>query len=374
LLFVICGKIHEFLSENDDNVVVINCRAGKGRTGTIICCYLLYSGRFSYPEDAFIYYSYKRFKKGDGVTQPSQKKYVYYFYVALNEKIYFPYIRIIKAITLKELIKHNTTAFGTGMNVLHPYFEIYLNNSDKLSYSNKASFLEQKSVLFNKSDNSAIITENDFSFYFSGDITIKIYNNNMLSTQKLGRVSFNSAFLTKDQTELKFHLKEIDPDDLGEDKRISKDYQIIISFGKMCKCNNEEFPINLCNRCKDYFAAEQQLSDWDEIRTIINQHITLNKTNDEMSKKVKTLLFGKIYWDDINKVLDEVNSNSNKKHLLEGIETGEGTSLPMYDFDDDSEDSDDGCRCDSIIKEENDMCYVKEDECNSSFENECLVF
>jgi hypothetical protein len=96
--------------------------------------------------------------------------------------------------------------------------------------------------------------------------------------------------------------------------------------------------------------------------------------NDEMNKKVKTLLFGKIYWDDISKVLDEVNSNSNKKHLLEDIETGEGKLLPMYDFDDDSEDSDDGCRCDSIIKEENDMCYVKEDECNSSFENECLVF
>jgi phosphatidylinositol-3,4,5-trisphosphate 3-phosphatase/dual-specificity protein phosphatase PTEN len=45
LLFLICKEIHKFLSENEENVVAVNCRAGKGRTGTIICCYLIFCGK-----------------------------------------------------------------------------------------------------------------------------------------------------------------------------------------------------------------------------------------------------------------------------------------------------------------------------------------
>lgn len=60
-------------------MVSIHCLAGKGRTGTAICCYLLYCGRFSNAEDVLLYYAKKRFLKGNGVTQPSQRRYVAYF-------------------------------------------------------------------------------------------------------------------------------------------------------------------------------------------------------------------------------------------------------------------------------------------------------
>ena len=55
--------------KNIKNVVVIHCLAGKGRTGTAICCYLMYCGRFKNSNDALLYYAKKRFKvKGLGVT------------------------------------------------------------------------------------------------------------------------------------------------------------------------------------------------------------------------------------------------------------------------------------------------------------------
>ena len=79
--------MQNFLKEADENVVAINCRAGKGRTGTVICCYLLFSKRFEDPEEVLQYYSKKRFNLGEGVTQPSQKRYVYYFAQLLKEKI-----------------------------------------------------------------------------------------------------------------------------------------------------------------------------------------------------------------------------------------------------------------------------------------------
>ena len=44
MLISLVNDIDNFLNENLYNVVVVHCRAGKGRTGTAICSYLLWSG------------------------------------------------------------------------------------------------------------------------------------------------------------------------------------------------------------------------------------------------------------------------------------------------------------------------------------------
>jgi phosphatidylinositol-3,4,5-trisphosphate 3-phosphatase/dual-specificity protein phosphatase PTEN len=101
LLFTICEKIHKFFEKDDENVVVVNCRAGKGRTGTIVCCYLLFSGRFKNPEEAFLYYSRKRFRKGGGVTQPSQKNMLDIFIKCLLDIINFLMLDVLLELKLK---------------------------------------------------------------------------------------------------------------------------------------------------------------------------------------------------------------------------------------------------------------------------------
>jgi phosphatidylinositol-3,4,5-trisphosphate 3-phosphatase/dual-specificity protein phosphatase PTEN len=129
ILFSICQEIHNFFADKEENVIAVNCMAGKGRTGTIICCYLLFCGRFEKADDAFDYYSKKRFSKGDGVTQPSQKRYVYYFERLLKEKIFFPYFISITDISVNKF-PHNKD------DALRPYMEIYLENNDKVNNIN----------------------------------------------------------------------------------------------------------------------------------------------------------------------------------------------------------------------------------------------
>jgi len=43
LLFKIIYSMDEWLRKHEDNVAVVHCVGGKGRTGTVIACYLLYS-------------------------------------------------------------------------------------------------------------------------------------------------------------------------------------------------------------------------------------------------------------------------------------------------------------------------------------------
>ena len=70
----------EFMNQDMQNITVIHCNHGKGRTGTLICCFLLFVRAFTNPEEAMRYYSKKRFEtQGLGVSQPCQIQYIRYF-------------------------------------------------------------------------------------------------------------------------------------------------------------------------------------------------------------------------------------------------------------------------------------------------------
>ena len=64
LILECCIDICLYLIKNQRGVVAVHCKAGKGRTGVMICSYLIFSGLSASSNDAFLHYGKSRTLNG----------------------------------------------------------------------------------------------------------------------------------------------------------------------------------------------------------------------------------------------------------------------------------------------------------------------
>ncbi|EFA82559.1 protein tyrosine phosphatase [Heterostelium album PN500] len=98
-----CKDVDEWMKQDPKNIAVIHCKAGKGRTGLMICCWLLYCGMWKNTEESLKFYAALRTYNQKGVTIPSQIRYVHYFGKHLVQKFEFPRPQVLRKIVLKPL-------------------------------------------------------------------------------------------------------------------------------------------------------------------------------------------------------------------------------------------------------------------------------
>ena len=181
-IFNIIFQAYNFLGKDKENVIIIHCLAGKGRTGTICCSLLLYGKLLKTSRDANDYFSTKRFKKLDkGVQEPSQVRYIQYFDRMLDSQNF-------KGLCLT--IYEIKNVYITG---------IILNDGESITYKFETNYYkENEASRFITPDRGQIVL---------GDVTINIYRNGVLKAW----IFFNTFFIEPNNNRLFFNIKEIDP-------------------------------------------------------------------------------------------------------------------------------------------------------------------
>lgn len=174
-----CEDVDEWLSTDENNVAAIHCKAGKGRTGVMICAYLLHKGLHRTADDALKFYGNARTHNQKGVTIPSQRKYVeYYAELVRNNLVYIPVTLILRSIWMEPIPTFNG---GT----CSPYFVVYQWKT-KLYSSPVLEVKRNKFLLFEIPEHLAVC----------GDIKIEFRNRPKFGkTEKMFLFWFNTFFV-----------------------------------------------------------------------------------------------------------------------------------------------------------------------------------
>ena len=121
LMLEFCIDVCIFLLKDDENVAAIHCKAGKGRTGTMICAYLLFTEVALNSVNAFEMYGTRRSKEKKGVTVPSQRRYIQHFETYLSCNFQRPYFKLIPKIIKNFLTKPKGNLLKKIMNEQNYY-------------------------------------------------------------------------------------------------------------------------------------------------------------------------------------------------------------------------------------------------------------
>ncbi|CAG00470.1 unnamed protein product [Tetraodon nigroviridis] len=111
------ASVREWMTAHPENIIAIHCKGGKGRTGTMICTWLIDSDQFESAQDSLEYFGERRTDKSrsskfQGVETPSQSRYVGYYEIMKNT--FDRQLPPPKRLGIKSIRIHSIAGVGKG--------------------------------------------------------------------------------------------------------------------------------------------------------------------------------------------------------------------------------------------------------------------
>ncbi|MES1907299.1 MAG: hypothetical protein MHM6MM_000448 [Cercozoa sp. M6MM] len=227
-MFEFCADAHAFLTASEDNVIAVHCKAGKGRTGTLLAALLVYMSAMD-PEqetisafEALVLFGEARTSNGKGVTIPSQRRFVRYFanVLALPEPeraaaVEGPsvYLRTIQMTTVPRF------DLDKGCD---PYFKIFDTTGAKLIDSR--DFQEVRHYKKKEEINMAL----SHRVEVKGAFRVQFYDMDRGSADdKMCRVWLHTSFVGD---EVRLPKMEVDGAHKGQKDSFTDDFELILGF------------------------------------------------------------------------------------------------------------------------------------------------
>lgn len=234
LLFKICTSVESWLDADEQNVAVIHCLTGKGRTATLMACVLAWIGEFDSPIQALNYIAQRRCTTVEHLTIPSQRRYIQYFSNMLDGVKPNP-----EPLLLRRILINSIPTFGVdknGSNGCCPYIQLFKNG--KLVVSAAAVSTEKFTESDGQESKSApkwiSDTEGSASFRLEcavqGDILIRC-RHCAISGAKISmfRAAFHSGYISGGV----LRLTKAQLDGTAADSRYPEDFFIDLIFSSM---------------------------------------------------------------------------------------------------------------------------------------------
>ena len=367
LILEFCIDICLYLLKNPNSVAAVHCKAGKGRTGVMICSYLVFSHLCESSEKAFRYYARIRTKDNTGVTIPSQKRYIRYFETFLQANFCPPYIFLIPKI-IKSHFSHLMVGQGRLLvkNILQSFqneksyfispnkFKLkgvkvgplpkgkkitlkicnFINNNFKikddelLENENSQNPNNEKSyyILF---FNPELTIHSDIKITFQGVVSFYVWVNLWYSSWENIKKFYDKAELNADGEEKKYNdqeLEEIKNQQGIKEKEINNNiFKPKYSFDIHDTTSNNTKQINNNNKTNNYCPNIERTVD--EKKEDISEHriIEGNTDRDKNEKITSTKSLYEIIYKlkhntDLNELINRINLDLKNKFDKKNME------------------------------------------------------
>jgi hypothetical protein len=139
-----------------------------------------------------------------------------------------------------------------------------------------------------------------------------------LSTKKLFRCAFNTAFVPENRV-LVFRKADLDPDVFVTDPRVSPEFELRFKFTQICDCTPDLQLQHRCLQCKVILEQNDENCKWLTVETILNEY------NRQTFDPVE-LMFGCHIFDDV----DTVVAQEELANVEENMEFERSLSLPVH--------------------------------------------
>ncbi|XP_041358735.1 phosphatidylinositol 3,4,5-trisphosphate 3-phosphatase TPTE2-like [Gigantopelta aegis] len=190
--------VRDWMAADKQNIIAVHCKGGKGRTGTMICIWLIDCGLFEEAEESLTYFGDRRTdlsvgKTFQGVETPSQSRYVGYY-----EKLKNDYDRQLPPKTYLKMTSVKIEAIAGVGNGDGSDLSMEIRANGLLIYSCQFGS-NTNCQLIKYTDSDSIVVELQNSPRLEGDIKIMFHSTNPSLPKGYDKCPFyfwfNTAFI-----------------------------------------------------------------------------------------------------------------------------------------------------------------------------------